>query len=561
MTTDTEVLVAGGGPTGLACAVFLARKGVPVTLVERHEGTLIHPRARTINPRTAELLRQAGIEEEVLAARTYVGEMPSVVMLRVETLAGRELRRTEQRPPDGAADGERVSPANWGMIDQDRLEILLRARAAELGADVRFGTVLTGFTQDEEGVTAVLEDRATGRATRVRARYLVGADGHHSTVRALLDVGTEGPGSISEVASMVFDADLTAPLRGRHDPERQRFIASCHFTVPAEGTVMFPHGTGGRWVFNTPYDGVPGEESCVELVRAAIGVPDLDVRLVPQLANGVKVLSYEIAARVATRFRQGRVFLAGDAAHVMPPAGAFGLGTGIQDAHNLAWKLHAVLSGRAGPGLLDTYEEERCPVAELTLGQALLLLRGRSGVEVAAPEAEPVEYDAVVFGYRYRSRVICGADPDGPPAVPPRELTGAPGTRAPHLTVRRDGRDISTLDLYGGRHVLLAGPGARAWARAAAGLDVDLVRVGGPPRGGGDAADGPGVGQTVTADPERWAAAHGVSPSGALLVRPDGFVAWRAYEDGGPDGAADRTLAAVLARTTCRTPAILNRQS
>ena len=499
--STVDVLVAGGGLTGLAAATFLAWHGVRVTVVERHAGTLIHPRARSINPRTAELLRQVGLESAVSDGDGYVSELPSVYMLRAETLAGEELSRTEQRPP--ARDGADVSPGRWGMIDQDRLEMVLRDRAVELGAEVLFGHELISFGQDSEGVTAEISGSGS-----IRASYLIGADGHASTVRSALGIGLTGPGKLSHIVSMVFDADLTEPFRGRHDPARNQFVASCHLTTPAEGTVLFPHGGEGRWVFNTPYFPERGEsvatfddERCISAIRAAIGVPTLDVELVPQLANGVKVLGYEIGAAIADAYRSGRVFLIGDAAHLMPPTGAFGAGTGIQDAHNLAWKLAFVLSGHAGAGLLETYEAERRPVAEFTLGQALLLMSLRGGAKVVPPEGHTlVDYDAAVFGYRYPGPA------GGPAAYPPAELTGVPGTRAPHFATDSG----SSLDRYGRDYVLLTGA--------------------------------PSTVESVTLDTPELRALHGITESGALLVRPDGFVAWR-QESGFTVGLLENVLA------------------
>jgi putative polyketide hydroxylase len=540
-----DVLIVGGGLTGLSAAVFLGCQGIRATVVEAHLGALIHPRARSVNPRTAEVLRQAGLETAVLSAATYVAEMPAVYMLRVDTLNGLELHRTEQRPPD-SADGSEVSPCGWGAIDQDRLEQLLCERAVELGADVRFGTMLTGLTQDADGVTATVEHGPTGQRQVLRARYLIGADGSRSAVRRALGIPFKGPGPLSHVLSMVFEADLAGPLRGRHDPDVGTFIASCHCAQPADGTVLFPYGNGRRWVLNTPYwpdrgespESI-GEAGCIDRIRAAIGVPDLPVRLLPQLSDGTQVLGYEIAAAVAARFRAGRVFLAGDAAHVMPPTGAFGAGTGIQDAHNLAWKLAAVLSGRAGRALLESYEAERLPVARLTIGQALMHMRNRTGADVPVPEGtEPLDYDAVVFGYRYQSPVICPAEStgDGPGlALPPAELRGQPGTRAPHMeTAAPGGRSV--LDAYGLRHVLVTGPDAAGWAAAGRQVpgELDVLRVG----------------SDLRVDPDHWARLHRITVGGALMIRPDGFVAWRAERDQPADEAA-AALRSALGRLLC----------
>jgi putative polyketide hydroxylase len=219
---------------------------------------------------------------------------------------------------------------------------------------------LASFEPDEDGVTAVLKDRRTGAEAVVRADYLVAADGYHSPVRQRLGIGTDGPGPFFYTMSLMIDADLRPALRGRA-------VSIAYLQRPYPGTVLMAHDQVGlRWVFGTGYD--PDHESldaytderCVELVRAAAGLPDVAVTVRPQIpGTDLKVLGFPIGAEVARQYRHDRVFLVGDAAHIVAPTGGLGANTGIQDAHNLAWKLAAVVRGQSGPALLDTYDAER----------------------------------------------------------------------------------------------------------------------------------------------------------------------------------------------------------
>ncbi len=357
---DTPVLIAGGGPAGLAAALLLARHGVPPLLVERHAGTSIHPRARGLNVRTMEILRTVGLEGDVRDAGAALAT--SRYMLFVDTLAGEEIRRVPDADllPVGEALA-RVTPCDWGRCAQDELEPVLATAARAHGADLRFGTDLVSFSQDADGVSATLADRATGAHRAVRAQYLVAADGAHSLVRESLGVPMAGLGPVSRgqlghFVNVYFRANLSDLVRGRE------FIL-CFVERPGAESLLLAVNNADRWLFNVEYDPDRGETPdaftparCVALIKAAIGLPDLDVEI-------LSVLPWEGAALIADRFQAGRAFLVGDAAHVMPPAGGFGLNTGVQDAHNLAWKLALVLKGTADPALLDTYEAERRPVA------------------------------------------------------------------------------------------------------------------------------------------------------------------------------------------------------
>ena len=388
------------------------------------------------------------------------------------------------------------------------------------------------FDQDETGVTAVIRDRATGDEQTVRADYLVAADGIHSPIRQRLGIDADGPGPLFSTITAIVEADLNPALRGRK-------ASIAYLQRPQPFTILMSHNDDGtRWVFGTGYD--PRRESLedftdervAEMVRAAAGLPDLAVTLRPQIpGTDLKVLAFPIAAHVARTYQSSRAFLVGDAAHAWPPTGGLGANTGIQDAHNLAWKLAAVVGGEAGPALLDTYTEERRGTGLVTMEQAMARFGTRMAPGEGGEGPQIIEYGAVALGYQYRSPAVPGATgADARPRLPAK-LTGQPGTRAPHVEVTLDGRSISTLDLYGGRFVLLAGSAGAAWIAAAAGpgVPVDAYRFG------------------AELAPAEAAAAHGIGDDGALLVRPDGFVAWRtATGSVDPVGDLDRVVRAVL---------------
>ncbi|MEU7023880.1 FAD-dependent oxidoreductase [Streptomyces sp. NPDC046203] len=537
-TSDAPVLIVGGSLVGLAAAVFLAHHGVRCTLVERHPGTSVHPRAVGYYPRTAELLRQAGVEEA--AKRAATGFESHRTRAGVTSLAGEVLFSKEELA--GSDDLADLTPARLLLLPQDRLEPLLRARAEELGADLRFGTELLSFAEDPDGVTAVLGDGSGGTGT-FRGDYLVACDGPRSTVREALKVPRRGRGVLSRHVSIAFGADL-GPVLG------ERRYSVVHVKNPRVTGILVHDDTltGGTLIVGyRPEDGESLDDftdaRCAELVGAAIGSPDVEVTIRSRFP-------WDMAEQVAEGFVHGRVLLAGDAAHVIPPTGGYGANTGIADAHNLAWKLALVVAGRAGAGLLETYDAERGPVGTYTAEQGSLQLAVRSGT--ATPEQRAAAADAltVTMGQPYRSAAVVG-EPGArplPAAVDPRTLRGEPGTRAPHTELLRGDDRISALDLYGRGFVLLAGERGGAWtaaaSRAAAECGVELAahRVVVEPGTAGDELVSPGG---------RWAGTYGVGPEGAVLVRPDGFVGWRSH-GADPAGGEAATLTAVLRTVLAR---------
>ena len=513
----TSILVVGGGVVGLTSAMFLAKHGVACVLVERHPDLLIHPRSRGLTPRTMEVFRQAGLEQTILDA-AYGGAGFAWVPVQANTLNDEDYISPDEPQED---DGSATSPCGFGPIDQDRLEILVRDRARVLGAELRFYTELTSFAQDDDLVTANVTDRSTGAAETIQAEYLIAADGFPSPVRHFLGIDVDGPGPLFTTMTAIVEADLTPALRGRG-------ASIAYLQQPRPFTILMAHDdTGRRWVFGTGYD--PQHESLddytdervADMVRAAAGLPDVDVKLRPQVpGTDLKVLGFPIGAHVARTYRSGRVFLAGDAAHVWPPTGGLGANAGIQDAHNLAWKLAMVLNGQAGPALLDTYDAERRPTGLLTMGQAM----ARFGARMSADDGpDLIDYGTVSMGYRYPS-----LEGDDTTPVPPGELAGQPGTRAPHVPISQSGRHISILDLYGSHFVVLTGRDGEGWVSAAEKLDVpiDAYRFG-----------------------AEISSAYGIDDEGASMVRPDGFVAWRTRSGvDDPVQTLERVTRSVLSR-------------
>ncbi|WP_431041459.1 FAD-dependent oxidoreductase [Streptomyces sp. P1-3] len=534
---STPVLIAGGSLVGLSMSLFLGRLGVGHVLVEKHAGTSRHPRGRGNNVRTMELFRTAGVADAVREAASVLAGNHGI--LRARSLTGTDQEWLfKEIDPGGALS--RISPARWCLCSQNDLEPVLVRAARALGGELRFGTELLSFDQDPDGVTAVVGDRATGERRTVRAGYLVAADGPRSPVREHLGIGHTGRGDLFHNVSVTFRA------KGLADAVGDRRFLACYLTNPDADGALLPVDNQAEWVFHAPWHPEQGEaledftdERCVRHIRTAVGVPDLEIEITGKAP-------WHAAERVAESYGDGRVFLAGDSAHEMSPTGAFGSNTGIQDAHNLAWKLAAVLGGWAGPELLGTYETERRPVARATSARAAARSAEHRHPGYAAPPGAGRQSDvlAVAMGYRYPNGAVLGTDP-ADPAVPDRfESTGAPGTRAPHLWLRRNGTRLSTLDLYERSCALLTGTDGAAWhhaaARVAGHLSVPLTshRI------------GPTPDHDLTPDPDSdtdWARAHGTREDGAVLVRPDGFVAWRserAVPD--PEGALGGALRSVL---------------
>lgn len=524
----TEVLVVGGSLVGLAAAVFLAWHDVPFVLVEKHADTLKHPRAWGYSARTLELLRQVGVERAVYDAGRSAPGWDGILI--ADTLAGRELAHVDPPYDTGTSD---LSPSSLSTCAQDRVEPILRARAEELGGDLRFGTRLETFSQDRDGVVARIRS-ADGHTTTIRASYLIAADGAKSPIREALGIPVDGTRGMAHCMNILFEADLRPAVRGR------RFTL-CQVQRPASGMLYsvdrLDDTAPQRWVFNVNYD--PEVESpadftderCAELIRTAVGDPALELEV-------RSALPWEVAAWTAERYRDGRVFLVGDAAHTNPPTGGFGGNTGIADAHNLAWKLAFVVRGLATDTLLDSYEAERQPVSRFTVDQALLRsrLQFRGDDEAAAGV---VGDDVLTFGLRYRSTAVCD-EGDYSLAADPGELRGAPGSRAPHVELETVSRLVSTLDLFGREPVLLTGPAGTHWERAgrmvASALTVPLrvIRM-----DGGEVSDPSGA----------FPDAYGITAGGAVLVRPDGIVAWRSVNGSGePAHELARALSHLVAR-------------
>ena len=538
---EVPVLIAGGSLVGLTASMLLAKHGVRSLTVEYHRGTAIHPRAAQMTQRSMEILRGVGIER-IVRDRSAEQFVQDGGVVGVETLAGGVTTAWIANLNEGIRD---VSPSERVFLSQNSLEPILKQRALELGAQLQFSTEVVSMEQDAEGVTAELRHRDSGESTKVRARYLIAADGAHSRVREALGVRMLGHPTFSRSITIYFRANLRPYLEGKIVAvvyvNNDRLRGFFRFEKPFDS---------GFLVVNTHGDPAHPDSDCSsqlddarakEFLHAALGA-DIPVEV-------DNVMRWNATAEYVERMRVGRVFIAGDAAHAMPPNGGWGGNTGIQDAHNLAWKLAYVLAGEAGPALLDTYDSERAPIGALATEQAYTRYVARTAPYLGMAGAQPLVTDLnVELGYSYRSPAIVadgenGGAHDGAVHSNPRETRGRPGTRAPHVWMRAHGERVSALDLPGKAFKLLAGPSAQRWcvqaelAAERAGVDLAVHRVG---AGGLEDPDG------------AFCRANGIGESGCVLVRPDDFVGWRARTDA---RASAEELGSALNRILARSAA------
>ena len=579
---DTDVLVVGSGPAGGAAAVLLAAYGVRVTLVNKYGWVANTPRSHITNQRTLEVLRDLGIEQEALAAGTPQQLMGDTVFCTA--IAGEEIARirTWGTGDDKLTEYTAASPCPMTDLPQTYLEPILVANAAKRGAKVRFDTEFLSLEQDADGVTALLRDRVRGDEYRMRARYLIGADGARSRVAEQVGLPIAGQEGKAGSMNIVFKADLSAYVA--HRP-------SILYWVMRPGAETGGIGMGlvrcvrpwNEWLLTWGYDidQPPPTIDAAEarrIVHDLVGDQSLDVEI-------TDASLWTVNHSYATEYRSGRVFCAGDAVHRHPPSNGLGSNTSIQDAYNLAWKLALVVGGRAGEALLDTYTAERAPVGKQIVDRANLSrdqfgpifqalgIGGGSDDEgiveamaacraddaagaarrrelEAAIRLKDYEFNAhgVEFNQRYASAavVVDGSAPET--WRRDRELhhqpTTRPGAKLPHTwLVDAAGRRVSTLDLVGkGRFAVVTGLSGRVWEQAAQAaaekyaIPLPVVRIG---------ADGA---RDVYGT---WPPLSEIEEDGCLLVRPDGYIAWR--QAGAPDTTAEAAdaLADALGHVLC----------
>jgi len=549
---EMPVLIVGGSLVGLSTSMFLAMHGVKSLIIEKHRGTAIHPRAGYFQLRTLEMMRQAGIEQKVVEAAHALYD-PNGGMNAVESLVGREIANYI---PDINQGIEDLTPVRRLFMPQQVLEPIIKDRAEELGAEFLYAHQITDVSQNEEAVSVRAKHIDSGEEKVFKGKYLVACDGNRSPIRNELGIKMQGYPVMSQSITVYFRADCSKALRGRNlgviyvNNQHVRGFFRLEKTGLGGFLVIFTVGDINNPDARNAAEGVT-EEKAAQYVRDAVGDQSLDVQV-------EDVHKWEAVCHAAERLQESKIFLAGDAAHVTTPTGGYGGNTGIQDAHNLAWKLAAVLREEADEALLASYNDERQPAAMQMIEQGYQRYVTRSDPDLGMDGVKKQIPDVHVEFNRYRSdAVIPDADyiDDGEIDIDPRVSFALPGTRAPHVEILINGKLGSTIDLYGERFVLLTSHYGEKWKsiadKVATALNIELdFRLIETPGSSATYVDLP-IHRDKISSPFTlpFSEAYGITPDGAVLVRPDGYVAWR---EKSCTENSENNLKEAMSRVLCR---------
>ncbi|MDN5285318.1 MAG: 2,4-dichlorophenol 6-monooxygenase [Mucilaginibacter sp.] len=547
METDKKVpvLIVGGGISGLTAALFLLKHNIIPLVIERHRSTSIHPRARGFDIRTMELYRELSLSEQIREVGKalspgwgiYTNSSLAGALKKVKPRKGAALQSPIQMKGLEALAAE--SPEMNARCTQDLSEPVLLEAAKERGAEIFFFTELLSFQQDEAGVTAIIRHRETGEQQTLQADYMIAADGAKSNIRETLKAETIGKGVLGNLLNIYFEADLADFVRGREfsllrvdEPDIKGLLASIN--------------NSDRWVFHLHYDPAKGErpedftqERIITILEKVIGLPQLKISI-------ISVLPWQPTVKVVAQMQHGHVFLVGDAAHVMTPYGGKGACTGVQDVQNLAWKLAAVIQGKATPALLYTYNTERQVIGQYNAEQSGKMANQYGLIKKVIYRFYRAFMTVMVINflrlqklfpktgmrqlgdlmglpdYKYSSSAIISNEVPVSGYIKAGLLNGQPGTRLPHLWVIYQGQKISTLDLLGKGFVLFTGIDNACWKQAANkiatefDMTISIYSI-------GDNAD-------LVYNGRQIQDVLGIEAMGVILIRPDGFVTWRCKE-------------------------------
>lgn len=503
-----KVIIIGGGPVGLSAAICLAYQGIESVLIEKHPSTTNHPKARGVNARTMELFRSWGLEDQL---KQYQMPHEAHRFTWIEDFQGKEITRVQ-----ATTDYTPFSPTAVAIIPQDNVEYELFKKAQSMPLiDLRFNTEMVHAAQNDEQVTVEILNRQTNQKETLTAPYLIAADGANSSLRSIFNVEMEGVENLGVFCNIYCEMDLNKYVA--HRPS-----AGFMVTRPdLRGTFVLSSKGNKKWLVGVRLDPNRNftketftDDFCVEYVKKVISDPAIAVHLINKAF-------WTMAALVAKQYRVGRVFLAGDAAHRLPPTGGFGMNTGIQDVHNLAWKLAMVMNKQADESLLDTYFTERVQIAKTNTAWSMSNAKRFEKIFGALAENDWATFEEALKDQTHHINSILldlgfvyGQEYETQKVYKPTAQVGA---RAPHSWIVKGNEQMSTLDLYKDRFVLVCSPEAHYWQDQFRHFPCDVVTIGEK-----------GAYLDKNGD---FLEKYGISQKGAVLVRPDGHVAWRSNDE------------------------------